>query len=30
MENLNDNIENNFSLNDLEVLIIDEIKNVKY
>ena len=30
MENLNDNIENNFSLNDLEVLIIDEIKNVKH
>lgn len=30
MENLNDNIDNNFSLNDLEVLIIDEIKNVKY
>ena len=30
MENLNDNIENNFSLNDLEVLIINEIKNVKY
>ena len=30
MEILNDNIENNFSLNDLEILIIDEIKNVKY